>query len=117
MTHEEIVGAIAAGRRHPDYYKAERLQLRAHGRVAKAIRAGLMGKKPCAVCGESRAVAHHEDYTKELRVAWLCRSHHARRHAELRGQSDWGVWKSIGAAQPSVSWIDSVRAELAEATP
>jgi hypothetical protein len=50
----------------------------------KAIKEGQLTRLPCRECGSTIAVeAHHEDYTKPLEVQWLCRKHHARRHAEM----------------------------------
>lgn len=63
---------------------------------------GKLQKQPCVVCGEVRADAHHENYDRPLDVVWLCRTHHARRHAELAGKSDHGVWRAIGAAPVEV---------------
>jgi ribosomal protein S27AE len=40
--------------------------------------------RPCEACGAKFAYAHHEDYTKPLRVRWLCPKHHAERHKTLR---------------------------------
>lgn len=51
----------------------------AHIAVNAAIRAGLMVRSPCEVCG-SKAQAHHEDYSRPLEVSWLCQKHHAEHH-------------------------------------
>ena len=56
---------------------------RAHGMVALAVRRGNLVREPCRVCGDARAVAHHDDYAKPLDVIWLCNKHHRARHAEL----------------------------------
>lgn len=42
----------------------------------KAIKDGVMVRKPCMVCGETRVDAHHHDYSKPLDVLWLCKVHH-----------------------------------------
>lgn len=39
--------------------------------VGNAIRAGTLTRKPCRVCGNPTAQAHHEDYSKPLVVDWL----------------------------------------------
>lgn len=44
-------------------------------------------KMPCEKCGAFPAEAHHEDYSRPLDVTWLCKSHHSRRHVELRAQA------------------------------
>lgn len=46
----------------------------------KAIRDGILIKRPCEVCGAAQVDAHHDDYSRPLDVRWLCRSHHLRHH-------------------------------------
>lgn len=53
---------------------------RAHNLVAKAVKRGILVKKPCEVCGTDGAQAHHDDYTKPLVVRWLCPTHHGEHH-------------------------------------
>jgi hypothetical protein len=59
---------------------------RAHGLVAKQVKAGNIERMPCETCGEVDSVAHHEDYGKPLDVMWLCRRCHVKRHLKL----GWG---------------------------
>jgi len=33
----------------------------------------------CVICGK-KAEKHHEDYDKPLKVVWLCRKHHLKKH-------------------------------------
>ena len=47
------------------------------------IRAGNLIKKPCEVCGEVKVQAHHEDYSKPLKVIWLCFKHHRELHNQV----------------------------------
>lgn len=61
--------------------------------TAKAIRNGVLTRQPCAVCGKLPTDAHHEDYAMPLRVAWLCRHHHGRRHHYL-------TWVRLTANSP-----------------
>jgi hypothetical protein len=49
-----------------------------------AIRDGKIQRQPCQKCGSLKAQGHHEDYSKPLEVVWLCTTHHAERHRELR---------------------------------
>lgn len=49
-----------------------------------AVKAGVVVKQPCVLCGKENADGHHDDYDKPLEVVWLCRKHHADRHRELR---------------------------------
>jgi hypothetical protein len=57
---------------------------RAHAKVWNALKRGLLTKLPCSVCGEERAQAHHDDYSRPLDVRWLCSVHHADVHAAIR---------------------------------
>ena len=52
----------------------------AHAKVFDAIKKGKLTRKPCEVCGDEKAVAHHDDYAKPLEVRWLCQSHHKQWH-------------------------------------
>jgi hypothetical protein len=61
-----------------------RLRRYAAGLVTHAIRIGELHKKPCAICSDPKAIAHHPDYSKPLAVIFLCKQHHARLHALLR---------------------------------
>jgi hypothetical protein len=61
--------------RYPERVRARRL-------VEYAIKAGLIKKLPCSICGDPKSEAHHEDYEKPLEVVWLCRRHH--READKR---------------------------------
>ena len=47
-----------------------------------AIRAGILKRLPCEVCGSTDADAHHEDYAKPLDVRWLCPAHHRQHHKQ-----------------------------------
>lgn len=31
---------------------------------------------PCEMCGGKTVEMHHDDYSKPLKVRWLCRAHH-----------------------------------------
>lgn len=52
----------------------------AHIATGNAIRDGRLTRQPCEVCGELKAQAHHDDYSKPLDVRWLCSTHHAEWH-------------------------------------
>ena len=56
---------------------------KAHNLVGKAIRSGKLVRESCCWCGESKTVAHHEDYDKPLDVMWLCQPCHKQRHKEI----------------------------------
>lgn len=56
----------------------------AHNAVARALKSGVLKRKPCEMCGrENDVLAHHDDYTMPLAVMWLCPVHHASRHSFL----------------------------------
>lgn len=59
--------------KHPVKYAAR-------SAVGAAIKAGVLTRNPCEACGNLRAHAHHDDYSKPLDVRWLCTTHHAEWH-------------------------------------
>lgn len=63
---------------HPTYTTSE--QTRAHKVVGNAVKDGRLVKKPCECCGNEKAEAHHDDYSKPLDVRWLCRTCHKKHH-------------------------------------
>lgn len=64
--------------------KEDARRVRAHNAVARAIRKGSLIRCSCERCGNSKSVAHHEDYDKPLEIMWLCDPCHKQRHKELR---------------------------------
>lgn len=60
-------------------------RVRARRKVQYAIESGRLTKQPCQSCGAARAEAHHEDYSKPLKVTWLCRGCHVDHHAHDQG--------------------------------
>lgn len=67
--------------RYTRKYKASRPDaVEAHSKVYTEIRAGRIARQPCQICGNDKADAHHEDYSKPLEVKWLCRKHHNELH-------------------------------------
>lgn len=53
---------------------------RAHGQFRRALRHGVISRKPCEVCGDQKVHGHHEDYSRPLDVIWLC----VRCHGQTR---------------------------------
>ena len=45
-----------------------------------AVKFGKIKKLPCEFCGDKNSIAHHSDYSKPLKVIWLCRLHHRKIH-------------------------------------
>jgi hypothetical protein len=62
------------GERYPE-------RIAAHKVVQQALKDGTLERHPCASCGSTKAVhAHHEDYTRQLDVTWLCHLCHIEHH-------------------------------------
>lgn len=71
--------------RSRNYSNVSKRQAEAGRIVAQALRNGTLKRRPCRVCGTKKRIqAHHDDYTKPLKVRWLCPKHHGERHAEMR---------------------------------
>lgn len=69
--------------RHPARQSGTPEQHLARSAVAHAIAAGRLVRRPCVVCGASRAQAHHAhgyDRAHWLDVEWLCAIDHRARH-------------------------------------
>lgn len=53
--------------------------------VMNAIRGGDLVRGPCETCGSTEKThGHHDDYTKPLKVRWLCRRCHVAVHQLMR---------------------------------
>jgi hypothetical protein len=80
--------ALRYRREHPDrirQYNRHRtvIQFRAHLAVQRALQKGtLMKPSICEDCKETvqSLHGHHEDYTQQLNVVWLCNRCHRKRH-------------------------------------
>jgi hypothetical protein len=64
------------GRHVGRHVALRRKQLAAWAAVKKAVSTKTLVREPCAVCGNPRSQAHHEDYDQPLVVEWLCSLHH-----------------------------------------
>jgi hypothetical protein len=58
----------------------DRLKDSARGVVSVMLRRGKLTRQPCEECGDPKAEAHHDDYSKPLDVRWLCRDDHGAWH-------------------------------------
>ena len=75
-----IANAVEQNKR---WRKEDGRRASAHNKVARAIRAGVIEKAPCCVCGSDNSLAHHESYDRPLDVIWYCQPHHKGRHKEM----------------------------------
>lgn len=55
-------------------------KIRARCAVKDALKYGKLFRKPCEVCGDVQVEAHHDDYSKQLEVRFLCQKHHREFH-------------------------------------
>lgn len=55
--------------------------------VSRAVRNGSLVRMPCEKCGNVKSEGHHDDYSKQLEVRWLCRKHHREHHQETHTKS------------------------------
>ena len=63
--------------------KEDSRRQKCHNAVTRAVRSGVIERKPCSVCGELKSYAHHESYDKPLDVVWYCQPHHKQRHKQM----------------------------------
>jgi hypothetical protein len=61
----------------------DRLKRQAHHATAYGLKAGILEKLPCEVCGSLIVHAHHDDYAKPDDIRWLCPKHHVAVHRAL----------------------------------
>mgnify|MGYP001576705713 CR=1 FL=1 len=59
------------------------IKLAAQKILRYAVKIGKIKKLPCKVCGKKRSVGHHPDYSKPLKVIWLCHIHHREYHYRI----------------------------------
>ena len=52
---------------------------KAHLKVYRALKNGILIKEPCFICGKE-SEAHHPDYSRPLDIVWLCKPHHKQAH-------------------------------------
>lgn len=77
MTGDLISRQAQWRRRFPARYAA-------HLAVWVALRRGDLHRQPCEICGSTENIdAHHPDYSKPLKVKWLCRRHHVAVHKRV----------------------------------
>jgi len=52
----------------------------AHKAIQAAVARGKIVRGNCEICGSKNAHAHHDDYSNQFDVRWLCRQHHQDEH-------------------------------------
>lgn len=62
------------------YRERNRLKYQARNILNNALRDGMIVPMDCEVCGSKRSEAHHPDYSRPLKVRWLCKRHHSELH-------------------------------------
>ena len=77
---ERAKAAAAISKR---WRKEDKRRTQCHNAVTRAIRKGIMERKPCCICGSLDSYAHHESYDKPLAVIFYCQPHHKERHKEM----------------------------------
>jgi hypothetical protein len=76
---------------------------RAHNLVEKAVAKGILVPRPCEVCGNPKAQAHHDDYQQPLQVRWLCKKHHHEWHKHNSAKNRKEVaHRTLPARRPDV---------------
>lgn len=77
---DENIDRIRAYDRKRGYREYDAVKAAARRKVNHELAAGRLVRKPCVRCGDVKAEAHHEDYSKPLDVVWMCKTHHAEAH-------------------------------------
>jgi hypothetical protein len=67
-------------KKHSELTEIQKLKSLARSKVHLYVKRGSIKKLPCCNCGDINSEAHHEDYTKPLDIAWLCRKCHLQYH-------------------------------------
>lgn len=75
-------GLAVAARAEQVYAPNNQKKIRAKNDVRRAIKMGLIVRRPCEICGAEKTHAHHDDYNYPLKVRFLCPIHHREWHAE-----------------------------------
>ena len=67
--------------------KKNPLRTKACNIVNKAIQKGKIKKESCFICDSFSTEAHHPDYSKPLKIIWLCKKCHSELHRKLRSKT------------------------------
>ncbi len=66
--------------KHPEKWNA-------HQMVKDAIKTGKLIPHPCEVCGNTKVIAHHDNYNFPLSVRWFCEEHHKALHTAINDRN------------------------------
>ena len=81
-------GRKARRNSHANYRERNPQKYKAQVAVSNALRDRRLVRQACEFCGNQKAEAHHDDYSKPLEVRWLCNAHHRAEHRkESNGQT------------------------------
>lgn len=68
---------------------------------------GSIKRRPCCCCGSRKAEAHHADYARAFRVAWVCRACHRRLHDAPTPEMKRAVRQAFRAQLPEALAVEA----------
>jgi len=83
LTAKRYNNSLAKSLNNKRWYEKNKYKAKAHYAVTRALRLGILFRQNCEVCGNEKAEAHHNDYTRPLEVRWLCHKCHMYLHMNL----------------------------------
>jgi hypothetical protein len=92
LSAKRRAAGVEGGRRSGETRRALAMQgesgqkSRAVSLVNLAIKRGDLVRGACEVCGSAESHGHHDDYSKPLKVRWLCSLHQSEEHAQQRSK-------------------------------
>lgn len=70
-------------KKHSELTEEQKLKANCKSYLNTYLRRGKIIKTPCVNCSSLLVQAHHEDYSKPLKVIWLCRKCHLELHKNI----------------------------------
>ena len=72
---------LKKNRKYVEKYQAKDPEKnKARWALRAAVKSGIVVKGSCKICKSQKAQGHHPDYSKPLKVIWLCTKHHEDIH-------------------------------------
>lgn len=105
------ISSRAVRPKHRDLSFEEKVKANARSYANVYLKRGLLIKQPCNLCGSPDSQMHHEDYTKPLKVDWLCRPCHLKLHG-VHGVPPSEIWEITSVAQFARECNDALGALL-----